>query len=141
MDMTSPILELTGIDKQFAGVSVLRDVQLRLFPGEIHALMGQNGAGKSTLIKVLTGVYSADRGEMVLAGQVHVAAARFENTGQDLDQRRLASAVLPHQRMDLAGVQAQLHIAQHADASELLVDASELKDRSHLGLLIYLFLL
>ncbi|HET7792025.1 MAG TPA: sugar ABC transporter ATP-binding protein [Rhizobacter sp.] len=65
----TPILELTNIDKSFAGVSVLRDVQLRLFPGEIHALMGQNGAGKSTLIKVLTGVFEASRGEMRLAGE------------------------------------------------------------------------
>jgi len=67
--MTAPLLELSGIDKQFAGVSALRDVQLRLFPGEIHALMGQNGAGKSTLIKVLTGVLESSRGEMSLAGQ------------------------------------------------------------------------
>ena len=52
----SSVLELRGIHKQFGGIPVLRDVQLRLYPGEIHALMGQNGAGKSTLIKVLTGV-------------------------------------------------------------------------------------
>ncbi|HEX3141764.1 MAG TPA: ATP-binding cassette domain-containing protein, partial [Rhizobacter sp.] len=67
--VTAPILELSGIDKSFAGVSVLRDVQLRLYPGEIHALMGQNGAGKSTLIKVLTGVLASSRGEMRLAGE------------------------------------------------------------------------
>ena len=44
------VLELSGMGKQFAGTQVLRDVMLRLYPGEIHALMGQNGAGKSTLI-------------------------------------------------------------------------------------------
>jgi len=65
----APVLELTGIDKQFSGVPALRGVALRLRPGEIHALMGQNGAGKSTLIKVLTGVYAADGGEMRLAGR------------------------------------------------------------------------
>lgn len=64
-----PVLELTGIHKQFAGLFVLRDVQLRLYPGEIHALMGQNGAGKSTLIKVLTGVLEASGGQMLLGGQ------------------------------------------------------------------------
>ncbi|RZL45826.1 MAG: sugar ABC transporter ATP-binding protein, partial [Variovorax sp.] len=64
----APVLELQGIDKSFAGVSVLRDVQLRLYPGEIHALMGQNGAGKSTLIKVLTGVLASSGGEMRLDG-------------------------------------------------------------------------
>ncbi|WP_213953661.1 sugar ABC transporter ATP-binding protein [Variovorax sp. dw_954] len=65
----SPVLELTGIAKEFSGVSVLRDVQLRLYPGEIHALMGQNGAGKSTLIKVLTGVFPSSGGEMRLGGE------------------------------------------------------------------------
>jgi simple sugar transport system ATP-binding protein len=64
-----PVLELTGIHKQFGGIAVLQNVQLRLYPGEIHALMGQNGAGKSTLIKVLTGVLEASGGHMRLAGQ------------------------------------------------------------------------
>ena len=63
------MLELTGIHKQFAGVSALNDVCLRLFAGEIHALMGQNGAGKSTLIKVLTGAIEASGGEMRLDGR------------------------------------------------------------------------
>ena len=65
----TPVLELTGIHKQFSGITVLRDVQLRLYPGEIHALMGQNGAGKSTLIKVLTGVLEASGGQMHLGGK------------------------------------------------------------------------
>ena len=64
-----PVLELTGIDKEFAANPVLRGVQLRLYPGEIHALMGQNGAGKSTLIKVLTGVLESSGGQMLLMGQ------------------------------------------------------------------------
>ncbi|BCQ29797.1 ATP-binding cassette domain-containing protein (plasmid) [Caballeronia sp. NK8] len=67
--MTSPVLELRGIDKRFAGVHALRDVNLTLYPGEVHALMGQNGAGKSTLIKVLTGVVSLDAGEILLDGR------------------------------------------------------------------------
>jgi monosaccharide-transporting ATPase len=65
-----PVLQLAGIDKQFAGNPVLRGVQLNLYPGEIHALMGQNGAGKSTLIKVLTGVLESSGGEMRLSGQL-----------------------------------------------------------------------
>ena len=60
----APILALAGIGKSFSGIEVLRDVRLNLYPGEIHALMGQNGAGKSTLIKVLTGVFPADAGDM-----------------------------------------------------------------------------
>ena len=68
-DSATSVLELAGIDKQFSGTQVLRDVKLRLYPGEIHALMGQNGAGKSTLIKVLTGVIEPDGGQMLLDGQ------------------------------------------------------------------------
>ena len=64
MEERRPILHMHDIHKQFPGVKALSGVQLRLFPGEVHALMGENGAGKSTLIKVLTGVYSIDRGHV-----------------------------------------------------------------------------
>jgi len=64
-----PILLMQGICKSFPGVSALKNAQLRLFPGEVHALMGQNGAGKSTLIKVLTGVETPESGEIRLNGQ------------------------------------------------------------------------
>ncbi|MEU6799578.1 sugar ABC transporter ATP-binding protein [Streptomyces neyagawaensis] len=64
-----PVLEMTGIVKEFPGVRALSGVDFRLFPGEIHALMGENGAGKSTLIKVLTGVYSLDGGTITLDGK------------------------------------------------------------------------
>src|SRR3954447_345372 len=63
-----PILRMSGIHKAFVGVKALDDVDLRLFPGEVHALMGENGAGKSTLIKVLTGVHEIDAGEISLHG-------------------------------------------------------------------------
>lgn len=64
-----PVLEMTGIVKEFAGTRALSDVDFRLFPGEIHALLGENGAGKSTLIKVLTGVHPLDGGSVVLDGR------------------------------------------------------------------------
>ncbi|WHX51402.1 sugar ABC transporter ATP-binding protein [Paenibacillus woosongensis] len=64
-----PILRMTGIHKQFPGVKALSGVNFRLFPGEVHALMGENGAGKSTLIKVLTGVYTIDAGSVDMNGQ------------------------------------------------------------------------
>src|SRR6266550_1459551 len=61
-------LEVSGIRKQFPGVVALDNVSLRLRAGEIHALLGENGAGKSTLIKILTGVYQPDEGEIRLDG-------------------------------------------------------------------------
>lgn len=64
-----PVLDVTGIHKQFPGVKALSDAGLRLYPGEVHTLMGQNGAGKSTLIKVLTGVYQPESGSIVLDGE------------------------------------------------------------------------
>ncbi|MDL4840686.1 sugar ABC transporter ATP-binding protein [Aquibacillus sp. LR5S19] len=64
---------MEGIVKEFPGVKALSDVNFQLFPGEVHALMGENGAGKSTLIKVLTGVYSIDGGTVTLEGNpIHV---------------------------------------------------------------------
>ena len=63
---SSPVLQLSGVGMRFGRTTVLQDAQLRLFPGEVHALMGQNGAGKSTLIKVLTGVVTPVAGQMRL---------------------------------------------------------------------------
>jgi monosaccharide-transporting ATPase len=64
-----PVLSMAGISKHFPGVQALSDVDFRLFPGEIHALLGENGAGKSTLVKVLTGVYAPDAGTVTLDGE------------------------------------------------------------------------
>jgi ribose transport system ATP-binding protein len=63
------VLELRSITKTFPGVKALDDVSLQFHPGEIHALVGENGAGKSTVIKVVTGIYQADSGDIL-----------FENT-------------------------------------------------------------
>ena len=62
-------VEMHGIQKNFGGVRALKNAELCLKPGEIHALIGENGAGKSTLIRVLSGVYSADGGEVLLEGE------------------------------------------------------------------------
>lgn len=58
------ILHMEGIHKSFSGVSVLRDIHLSLYQGEVHALMGENGAGKSTLMKIMAGIYKPDSGSM-----------------------------------------------------------------------------
>ncbi|HWR43857.1 sugar ABC transporter ATP-binding protein [Sporomusa sp.] len=63
------LLEMRGIIKEFPGVKALKSVNFSLAAGEIHALLGENGAGKSTLMKILSGVYQKDAGEIVLNGQ------------------------------------------------------------------------
>jgi monosaccharide-transporting ATPase len=73
--MGAELLELRGIGKKFPGVTALAGVDFTVRAGEIHALLGENGAGKSTLIKVLTGVYQADAGEIRLGGHVIRPAA------------------------------------------------------------------
>ena len=62
------MIEMTGITKAFSGNVVLRDVEFSLADGEIHALMGENGAGKSTMMKILTGIYTRDAGEVKVDG-------------------------------------------------------------------------
>src|SRR5690625_5941888 len=69
MSEAVPIVEMRDISIEFPGVKALDQVQFRLFPGEVHSLMGENGAGKSTLIKALTGVYRIDSGTITVAGQ------------------------------------------------------------------------
>ncbi len=71
-DNDRPLLALAGIRKSFPGVVAVSSASFDLFPGEIHALVGENGAGKSTLIKVLMGVHAPDAGEITLSG-THVA--------------------------------------------------------------------
>ena len=71
--MTNPpesIVELSGIAKHFGGVQALRGVDFSLFPGEVHALVGENGAGKSTLVKILAGIYRQDAGIVKVGGEV-----------------------------------------------------------------------
>jgi ribose transport system ATP-binding protein len=69
-----PILQMEHVSKTFPGVKALQDVQLTVYPGEVHALMGENGAGKSTLMKILSGAYTPDAGaEIRIEGQpVHI---------------------------------------------------------------------
>ncbi|HVW92617.1 MAG TPA: sugar ABC transporter ATP-binding protein [Devosia sp.] len=64
-----PLVSARGISKQFAAVEVLRDVDLDLRRGEIHALLGENGAGKSTFAKILAGVYRPTRGSIAVNGE------------------------------------------------------------------------
>ena len=70
-----PLLEVRNLEKSFPGVRALSGVSFDVRPGEVHALLGENGAGKSTLIKIVSGVYQPDGGEILIDGQ----AARFSS--------------------------------------------------------------
>jgi ABC-type sugar transport system ATPase subunit len=63
-----PALEMLGISKSFPGVRALTDVDLRVLPGRVHAIVGENGAGKSTLMKILAGVHQPDTGTLTVGG-------------------------------------------------------------------------
>ncbi len=78
------VLEMKNIHKSFPGVRALQGVDFTLCEGEIHALMGENGAGKSTLIKVLTGVYGKDEGEIFLKGKDKAVVIRSPQDAQKL---------------------------------------------------------
>ena len=69
MSESVPVLQMRHISKRFGNTQALENVSLDLYPGEIHALLGENGAGKSTLIKVMTGIHRPDWGEIILDGK------------------------------------------------------------------------
>ena len=68
MNKQVPIIQMQAISKSFGGVHALKDVQMVVYAGEVHAILGENGAGKSTLIKTITGVHQPDSGEILLNG-------------------------------------------------------------------------
>ena len=69
VNAAAPILSVSGVSKRFPGVRALHNVSLALRPGEVTALIGENGAGKSTLVKILTGIYQPDEGEILVSGR------------------------------------------------------------------------
>lgn len=81
MEKFKYVLEMSNICKSFPGVKALDNVQLKVRPGTVHALMGENGAGKSTLMKCLFGVYIEDEGEILIEGQ----KCKFSNPKQAME--------------------------------------------------------
>ena len=96
------ILTMKGIDKSFPGVHALKKVNLEIRKGEVCALMGENGAGKSTLMKVLTGIYTKDAGEIVFEGRT----VAFTNPKEAQD----AGIAIVHQELNMM---QQLTVAQN----------------------------
>lgn len=67
--MPDVVLRAEHVTKRFGGITALENAELELYKGEVHALVGANGAGKSTLIKIITGAYPKDEGDIYLEGQ------------------------------------------------------------------------
>ena len=78
------ILECSGISKAFGGTQALKDVQLHIRPGEVHALLGENGAGKSTLMKIIIGLYKQDEGTITWNGQPYQAHGPVDAINQGI---------------------------------------------------------
>lgn len=88
------LLQMVNINKSFGKVRVLQDMQLTLYAGEVHALLGENGAGKSTLIKILGGIYSKDSGEIIVDG--------CPEDIKDVEHARRCGISIIHQELMLA---------------------------------------
>jgi D-xylose transport system ATP-binding protein len=91
LEATQPIIKMRGIDKHYGGVHAVQGVDLDIYPGEVHALVGDNAAGKSTLIKILSGAVAKDAGTIAFDGrQVEIKEPRdakqlsIETVYQDL---------------------------------------------------------
>jgi D-xylose transport system ATP-binding protein len=89
-----PLLELRGVSKHFGAVIALHEVDFKVYPGSVTALVGDNGAGKSTLIKCVAGIYHIDDGEVFFDGQqVHISGPRdAANLGIEIVYQDLALA-------------------------------------------------
>ena len=78
MEKKEPILCVKNVSKSFPGVQALKGVNLRVYPGEVHALLGENGAGKSTLMKIVLGMYQPSSGEMECKGRKYAPKSPAE---------------------------------------------------------------
>ena len=101
MSDPSPLTELRGIMKRFPGTIACDQVDLRVYPGEIHVLLGENGAGKTTLMQILYGIQQPDAGEIWIDGKIDRSTGVI--VGINAPQRvEVSSNALPGTRYILA---------------------------------------
>ena len=118
-------LRMRGIGKSFSGTSVLKDVDLDVTGGEVHAVVGENGAGKSTLMKIAAGVYQPDAGEIVVEGTRH----RFPRPVDAIS----AGIAMIYQELNLAPhltVAENIFLGREPKRAGFVLDASRLRSES-----------
>jgi ABC-type sugar transport system ATPase subunit len=119
-DSAGPLLELRGIHKGFGGIPVLKDVNLAVYAGEIHALVGENGAGKSTLLKIIFGAHRADSGSMRLNGSPATFRNPHEALGRGVSMVHQEISLVPQltavQNIVLGRERSRLGVIDWADA-------------------------
>lgn len=119
------ILEMKGIDKRFSGVHALKGVQLELRAGEVVALMGENGAGKSTLMKILTGIYQRDEGEIIFFGK----PVNFH----DISESQKAGISIIHQELNMMNhltVAQNIFIGREPMKNGVYIDDKKMEDEA-----------
>ncbi|MDE0697282.1 MAG: sugar ABC transporter ATP-binding protein [Boseongicola sp.] len=136
----APLLSLQGITKEFPGVRALSNVSLNIYPGRVTALVGENGAGKSTVVKILTGIYQPNAGDILVEGQPTLFATPQSAEGAGVtaihqetvlfDQLSVAENIfLGHAPRDRFGL---IDIGKMADsARQILAEIGARIDPSH----------
>ena len=137
----TPLLEARGIQKHFGQVVALAAANFELAPDEVHAIVGDNGAGKSTLIKIISGVYHADGGELLLEGKpITIASPRearalgIETVYQDLalaDHLDAAASLFLGREEYLPGRDLHVEPVEPDDGAEALRRTAHCEHRRH----------
>ncbi len=124
---------MRGITKRFPGVVALDNMQLDLYPGEVHILIGENGAGKSTLVKILSGVYQKDEGSMKMDGQElvidGVKDAQEKNIGIIHQELNLLTHRTVYQNIYLGREPITGKILKSVDYKKMIADTQDLLDK------------
>lgn len=95
MGKREPILQVENVTKSFPGVQALKGVNLEIYPGEVHALLGENGAGKSTLMKIVLGIYQPTSGKMRFKGEAYAPKSPTEALGKGISMIHQEISLVP----------------------------------------------
>lgn len=108
--MSEYAVSMEHVTKTFSGVKALKDVQLHVKPGEVMALLGENGAGKSTMMKILSGIYTRETGEVEIFG---------EEVGKTMTAKQA-------QELGVAIIHQELNLCQHLTVADNMFLGREL---------------